>query len=196
MVSRPKSIRAILLGTAAASLSAPLPVTLRRRDRALPAPRANGAVFAHIGTTCSRVKSGLPQAHSSASWRPERSHRHPRRCRFWARWDLRRRRIDTHHGSFWRKRRHSQFHTTALCSPTRAALLTGRNHHSVGTGVIIEMGTGFPGYTGIVPNTTAGLTQILRQMGYATAASANGTTLTAGHRKHLGLRVLLWLHER
>ena len=66
--------------------------------------------------------------------------------------------------------RHNQFHTTALCSPTRAALLTGRNHHSVGTGVIIEMGTGFPGYTGIVPNTTAGLPQILRQNGYATAA--------------------------
>ena len=66
--------------------------------------------------------------------------------------------------------RHNQFHTTALCSPTRAALLTGRNHHSVGTGVIIEMGTGFPGYTGIVPNTTAGLPEMLRQNGYATAA--------------------------
>jgi arylsulfatase len=66
--------------------------------------------------------------------------------------------------------RHNQFHTTALCSPTRAALLTGRNHHSVGTGVIIEMGTGFPGYTGIVPNTTVGLPEILRQNGYATAA--------------------------
>ena len=66
--------------------------------------------------------------------------------------------------------RHNQFHTTALCSPTRAALLTGRNHHSVGTGVIIEMGTGFPGYTGIVPKTTAGLPQMLRQNGYATAA--------------------------
>lgn len=66
--------------------------------------------------------------------------------------------------------RYNQFHTTALCSPTRAALLTGRNHHSVGTGVIIEMGTGFPGYTGIVPDTTAGLPEILRQNGYATAA--------------------------
>ncbi|MGA8158465.1 MAG: sulfatase-like hydrolase/transferase, partial [Rhodoplanes sp.] len=66
--------------------------------------------------------------------------------------------------------RYNQFHTTALCSPTRAALLTGRNHHSVGTGVIIEMGTGFPGYTGIVPDTTVGLPEILRQNGYATAA--------------------------
>ena len=66
--------------------------------------------------------------------------------------------------------RHNQFHTTALCSPTRGALLTGRNHHSIGTGVIIEMGTGFPGYTGIVPNTTAGLPEMLRQNGYTTAA--------------------------
>ena len=48
---------------------------------------------------------------------------------------------------------YTRFHTTALCSPTRAALLTGRNHHSCGTGVIIEMGTGYPGYTGIIPRT-------------------------------------------
>ena len=66
--------------------------------------------------------------------------------------------------------RYNQFHTTALCSPTRGALLTGRNHHSIGTGVIIELGTGFPGYTGIVPNSTAGLPEILRQNGYTTAA--------------------------
>jgi arylsulfatase A-like enzyme len=66
--------------------------------------------------------------------------------------------------------RYNTFHTTALCSPTRAALLTGRNHHTVGTGVVVEMGTGFPGYTGIVPNNTVGLAEILRQNGYATAA--------------------------
>ncbi|HKA45481.1 MAG TPA: sulfatase-like hydrolase/transferase, partial [Burkholderiales bacterium] len=66
--------------------------------------------------------------------------------------------------------RYNRFHTTALCSPTRAALLTGRNHHSVGTGVIIEMGTGYPGYTGLVPSSAAGLPQILRMNGYATAA--------------------------
>ena len=44
--------------------------------------------------------------------------------------------------------RYTHFHTTALCSPTRAALLTGRNHHSVGTGVITEIGDGYPGYSG------------------------------------------------
>jgi len=64
---------------------------------------------------------------------------------------------------------YNRFHTTALCSPTRAALLTGRNHHSVGTGVIIEMGTGFPGYTGIIPQSTAMIPEILRDNGYATA---------------------------
>lgn len=64
--------------------------------------------------------------------------------------------------------RYNRFHTTALCSPSRAALLTGRNHHSVGTGVIMEMGTGFPGYTGIVPESATALPQILRMNGYAT----------------------------
>jgi hypothetical protein len=50
----------------------------------------------------------------------------------------------------WHEQQHEHGlgHTTALCSPSRAALLSGRNHHSVGTGVIIEMGSGYPGYTG------------------------------------------------
>jgi len=65
--------------------------------------------------------------------------------------------------------RYTRFHTTALCSPTRAALLTGRNHHSVGSGVITECGTGFPGYTGIIPKTTAMVSQVLRDNGYATS---------------------------
>jgi arylsulfatase A-like enzyme len=65
--------------------------------------------------------------------------------------------------------KYTRFHTTALCSPTRAALLAGRNHHSCGTGVIIEMGTGYPGYTGIIPRSTALVSQILLENGYATA---------------------------
>ncbi len=65
--------------------------------------------------------------------------------------------------------RYTRFHTTALCSPTRAALLTGRNHHSVGTGVIGEAGTGFPGYDGIIPNSAATFAEVLREYGYMNA---------------------------
>jgi arylsulfatase A-like enzyme len=64
---------------------------------------------------------------------------------------------------------YTRFHTTALCSPTRAALLAGRNHHSVGTGVIIELGTGFPGYSGKIPKSCALVSQTLRDNGYATS---------------------------
>jgi len=49
--------------------------------------------------------------------------------------------------------KYTRFHTTALCAPTRAALLTGRNHHSVNMGVITEFGTSWPGATGMIPNT-------------------------------------------
>lgn len=61
-----------------------------------------------------------------------------------------------------------QFHTTALCAPTRAALLTGRNHHSVSSGVVAEMATGFPGYSGILPKSCATLAELLGENGYAT----------------------------
>ena len=66
--------------------------------------------------------------------------------------------------------RYNAFHTTALCSPTRAALLTGRNHHSVGTGQITELATGFDGYTSMIPKSTATIAEILRQHGYNTSA--------------------------
>jgi arylsulfatase len=65
--------------------------------------------------------------------------------------------------------RYTRFHTTALCSPTRAAALTGRNHHSVATGVITELGVSFPGYTGQIPKSAAMVSEILRQNGYSTA---------------------------
>jgi arylsulfatase A-like enzyme len=64
---------------------------------------------------------------------------------------------------------YNQFHTTALCSPTRAALLTGRNHHSVATGVIQEIATGYPGYCGIIPKSCTTFAEMLKQAGYATS---------------------------
>jgi len=61
-----------------------------------------------------------------------------------------------------------RFHTTALCSPTRAALLTGRNHHSVGMGVITELADAYPGYSGQIPKSAAMVSEVLRQNGYTT----------------------------
>lgn len=66
--------------------------------------------------------------------------------------------------------RYNRFHVTALCSPTRAALLTGRNHHAVGLGAVTETPTGFPGYSGFAPKDAASLPRILQGNGYATAA--------------------------
>jgi arylsulfatase len=65
--------------------------------------------------------------------------------------------------------RYNRLHTTAICSPTRAALLTGRNHHQCGVGTITELCSGYPGYTGIWPNRCASIAEILRQNGYSTA---------------------------
>ena len=66
--------------------------------------------------------------------------------------------------------RYSRFHVTALCSPTRQALMTGRNHHSVGMGVTSEMATSHPGYSGYRPASAATLAQILSGNGWSTAA--------------------------
>ncbi|WP_416066519.1 arylsulfatase [Rhizobium sp. ZK1] len=65
--------------------------------------------------------------------------------------------------------RYTQFHSTALCSPTRAALITGRNHHSVGYGVVSEQATGYPGYDSIIGIDNATVAEILKQNGYATS---------------------------
>lgn len=66
--------------------------------------------------------------------------------------------------------RYNQFHTTALCSPTRMALLTGRNHHSANCGSVQEVATAFPGNQGIRPETVAPVAEMLRLNGYSTAA--------------------------
>ncbi len=65
--------------------------------------------------------------------------------------------------------RYTQFHSTALCSPTRAALITGRNHHSVGYGVIGEQSTGYPGYDAVIGEESATIGEILKLNGYATS---------------------------
>lgn len=65
--------------------------------------------------------------------------------------------------------RYITFHSTSLCSPTRAALITGRNHHSVGFGQVAEAATGYPGYNTIIQKDCATLGEILRQNGYATS---------------------------
>ena len=102
--------------------------------------------------------------------------------------------------------RYTQFHSTALCSPTRAALITGRNHHSSGFGVIAEQATGFPGYDSIIGPDNATIGNILKDHGYATSwFGKNHNTPTyvystvgpvrsvaLGH----GLRLFLRLHGR
>jgi len=65
--------------------------------------------------------------------------------------------------------RYTNFHTTSLCSPTRAALITGRNHHSAGFGVISEQATGFPGYNSIIPKDVSTIGRILLDNGYRTS---------------------------
>lgn len=65
--------------------------------------------------------------------------------------------------------RYTNFHSTALCSPTRAALITGRNHHSVGFGVIAEQATGFPGYDSFITKDKATIGRILKDNGYRTS---------------------------
>ena len=65
--------------------------------------------------------------------------------------------------------KYNRFHTTALCSPTRSALLTGRNHHTVGMGAVTELASAAPGYTAIWPNTCAPLAETLKLNGYSTA---------------------------
>lgn len=64
---------------------------------------------------------------------------------------------------------YNRFHTTAMCSPTRAALLTGRNHHAVGTGSLTDFAMGAPGYTGMIPGSAVTIGEILRTNGYNTA---------------------------
>ncbi|GAB7553894.1 arylsulfatase [Novosphingobium sp. 11B] len=65
--------------------------------------------------------------------------------------------------------RYNNFHTTGMCSPTRAALLTGRNSHAVGSGAVTDVASGYPGYSSIIPRSAASIGEVLRDNGYNTA---------------------------
>ena len=87
--------------------------------------------------------------------------------------------------------RYSSFHTTALCSPTRACLLTGRNHHANGIGRVSELATGFPGYDGRIPRANALLPEVLVPAGYA-AWAVGKWHLTPEEETHHGASRSRW----
>ena len=73
-------------------------------------------------------------------------------------------------------------HTTALCSPSRSCIITGRNHHSNGMAAITELASGYPGYNGVMPFENGMLSEMLLQHGYSTFRSASGTSRRATRR--------------
>jgi len=92
---------------------------------------------------------------------------------------------------------YNNFHTTALCSPTRNALKTGRNHHTANTGSIMESSTGFPGNTGQVPNSVAPLAEMLRLNGYSTGAFGKWHETAAWETSVSGpFGQVLWFYRR
>ena len=103
--------------------------------------------------------------------RAQRADRADRRLRVWRLERVRRPDRHAELPSGWRKNglKFNRFHTTALCSPTRQALLTGRNHHSVNMGGICEIATSAPGYTSVLPKNKAPLAMTLKLNGYSTA---------------------------
>ena len=82
--------------------------------------------------------------------------------------------------------RYNRFHVTALCSPSRASLLTGRNHHAVGMGFLCDMPTGFPGYSCRLPRSAATLARVLRDGGYSTMAVGKWHLTPRGDRSASG----------
>jgi arylsulfatase len=82
--------------------------------------------------------------------------------------------------------RYTQFHTTALCSPTRAALITGRNHHSNASGAVMELGTGYPGYHTLMPKSSGTIAEVLKQQGYNTSWYGKNHNVPDWHTSQAG----------
>ncbi len=81
---------------------------------------------------------------------------------------------------------YNRFHTTSICSPTRASLLTGRNHHRVGSGTIAERASDFDGYTGVIPRTSATIAEVLHHYGYRSAAFGKWHNTPANQTTSMG----------
>ncbi|MCK9563167.1 MAG: sulfatase-like hydrolase/transferase, partial [Bacteroidales bacterium] len=81
---------------------------------------------------------------------------------------------------------YNRFHTAGICSPTRASLLTGRNHHAVATGALVEMASPYPGYVGLIPRSAASVARILRDNGYNTAMFGKDHNVPNEHRSPAG----------
>jgi arylsulfatase A-like enzyme len=82
--------------------------------------------------------------------------------------------------------RYNRFHVTALCSPTRASVLTGRNHHAMGVGFLVDMPLGYPGYCARIPKSAAPLPRVLRDAGYTTLAVGKWHLVPRGERSQAG----------
>src|SRR5215813_6468166 len=82
--------------------------------------------------------------------------------------------------------RYNTFHTTALCSPTRAALITGRNHHTASTGNIMEFATGYPGYNSLMSRSVGTVGEMLRYNGYTTAWFGKNHNVPDWHTSRAG----------
>ncbi len=99
---------------------------------------------------------------------------------------------------------YSAFHTTSICSPTRAALLTGRNHQRAGSGTIAERAVDWDGYVGVIPKTSATVAEVLHEYGYNTAAFGKWHNTPTQETTAMGpfdaladrirFRLFLWLH--
>ncbi|WP_230461203.1 arylsulfatase [Sphingobium sp. CAP-1] len=82
--------------------------------------------------------------------------------------------------------RYNRFHTTAMCSPTRASLLTGRNPHNVGTGYLADGSAGYPGYNGEIPRSAASIAKVLKLNGYSTAMIGKHHNIPGGQKSAAG----------